>query len=100
MRIKAKRARYAAELAAPVMGHSAERFVDWLKKLQDILGEHRDAAVAEARLRELAGEAPGPRAGFVAGLLVERQHARRQAARAAFEDCWREVQRRGRKAWQ
>jgi CHAD domain-containing protein len=99
VRIKAKRARYAAELAAPAVGHAVERFVDRVKKLQDILGEHQDAAVAEARLRELAKEAPGPRAGFVAGLLVERQHARRQAARAAFEDCWREVQRRGRKAW-
>lgn len=99
VRIKAKRARYAAELAAPAVGHSAERFVDRVKKLQDILGEHQDAAVVEARLRELAREAPGPRAGFVAGLLVERQHARRQAARAAFEECWREVQRRGRKAW-
>lgn len=99
VRIKAKRARYAAELAAPAVGHSAARFVDWVKTLQDILGEHQDAAVVEARLRELAREAPGPRAGFVAGLLVERQHARRQAARAAFEECWREVQRRGRKAW-
>ena len=99
VRIKAKRARYAAELAAPAVGHAAERFVDRVKKLQDVLGEHQDAAVAEARLRELAGESSGPRAGFVAGLLVERQHARRQAARAAFEECWREVQRRGRKAW-
>ena len=81
------------------MGHSAERFVDRVKKLQDVLGEHQDAAVAEARLRELAGESSGPRTGFVAGLLVERQHARRQAARAAFEESWRDVQRRGRKAW-
>ena len=100
VRIKAKRARYAAELAAPEVGHAAERFVDRAKKLQDILGEHQDAAVAEARLRELARDAPGPRTGFVAGLLVERQHARRQAARAAFDECWPEVQRRGRKAWQ
>ena len=81
------------------MGHAAERFVDRVKKLQDILGEHQDAAVAETRLRELARDAPGSRTGFVAGLLVERQHARRQAARAAFEECWPEVQRRGRKAW-
>jgi CHAD domain-containing protein len=98
-RIKAKRARYAAELAAPDVGRSAERFVDLVKKLQDVLGEHQDAAVAEGRLRALAGEPPSPRAGFVAGLLVERQHARRQGARAAFAECWPEVQRRGRKAW-
>ena len=99
VRIKAKHARYAGELVAPEEGHAAERFVDRVKKLQDILGEHQDAAVAETRLRELARDAPAPRAGFVAGLLVERQHARRQAARAAFGEAWPEVQRRGRKAW-
>jgi CHAD domain-containing protein len=99
VRIRAKRARYAGELAAPEEGHAAARFVDRVKKLQDILGEHQDAAVAETRLRELARDAPGPRAGFVAGLLVERQHARRRAARAAFEETWPEIRKRGRKAW-
>jgi CHAD domain-containing protein len=99
VRIKAKRVRYAAELAAPEAGHPAERFVDRVKKLQDVLGEHQDAVVAEACLRDLARDAPGPRTGFVAGLLVERQHSRRQAARAAFAECWPEVQRRGRKAF-
>jgi len=99
VRIKAKRVRYAAELAAPVAGRLAERFVDRVKKLQDILGEHQDAVVAETRLRELFDQASGRRTGFVAGLLVERQRARRLAARAAFEKWWPKVQRRGRKAW-
>jgi len=99
VRIKAKHARYAGELEAPEQGHAVARFVDRVKKLQDILGEHQDAAVAETRLRELAKDAPAPRTGFVAGLLVERQHARRQAAREAFEEMWPEVERRGRKAW-
>ncbi len=99
VRIKAKRARYAAELAAPVAGRPAERFVDRVKTLQDVLGEHQDAVVAEARLRELADQAPGRRAGFVAGLLAERQRARRLASRAAFRETWLKVQRRGREAW-
>jgi CHAD domain-containing protein len=99
VRIKAKRARYAAELAAPLVGRPAERFVDRVKKLQDVLGEHQDAVVAEAHLRALAGKAAGRRAGFVAGLLAERQRARRLAARAAFGEIWPKVQRRGRKAW-
>ena len=99
VRIKAKHARYAGELAVSEQGHAVERFVDRVKKLQDILGEHQDAAVAETRLRELARDAPAPRTGFVAGLLVERQHARRRAAREAFEEVWPEVERRGRKAW-
>jgi CHAD domain-containing protein len=99
LRIKAKRARHAAELAAPVMGRPAARFVDTAKRLQDILGEHQDAVVAEARLRELFDRARGRRAGFVAGRLVERQRARREAARAAFQAFWPKVERRGRKAW-
>jgi CHAD domain-containing protein len=100
VRIKAKRARYSAELAAPDGGHAVERFVDRVKKLQDILGEHQDAVVAEERLRGLAEEGRGSRSGFVAGLLVERQHVRRQTARAAFEEMWPDIARRGRKTWQ
>jgi CHAD domain-containing protein len=100
VRIKAKRARYSAELSVPEAGPPAERFVDRVKRLQDILGEHQDAAVAEKWLREVATEASGRRTGFVSGLLVERQRARRLAARAAFEEHWPEVQRRGRRVWQ
>jgi CHAD domain-containing protein len=100
VRIKAKRARHAAELAAPVVGRRAERFAEMAKRLQDILGEHQDAVVAEARLRQLFDHAPGRRAGFVAGRLVERQRARREAARAAYTGLWPKVERRGRKAWE
>ena len=99
VRVKAKRARYATELVVGEVGHVAERLVDRLKKLQDVLGEHQDAVIAEARLRALARETTGRRSGFVAGLLVERQHARRQAARSAFQECWAEVRKSGRKAW-
>jgi CHAD domain-containing protein len=99
VRIKTKRARYAAELAMPVEGQPAERFVQKAKRLQDILGEHQDAVVAEGRLRELFDGVRGRRAGFVAGRLVERQQARRLAARADFASSWPKVERRGRKAW-
>jgi CHAD domain-containing protein len=99
VRIKAKRARYAAELVVADVGRPAERFVDRVKELQDILGDHQDGVVADARLRELARDARGPRTGFVAGLLVERQRARREAARAAFAESWPDVLKKGRKAW-
>jgi CHAD domain-containing protein len=99
VRIRAKRARYAAEVVAPDVGHAAERFVERMKELQDTLGEHQDAVVAGSRLRELAREATGGRIGFVAGLLVERQHAREQAARAEFEESWPDIRRRGNKTW-
>ncbi|MGH7331819.1 MAG: CHAD domain-containing protein [Candidatus Rokuibacteriota bacterium] len=99
VRIKAKRARHAAELAVPVEGRPAERFVSKAKRLQDILGEHQDAVVAASRLHELFAGARGRRAGFVAGRLVERQRTRRQAARQAFQAFWPKVEGRGRKAW-
>ena len=47
-RIRVKRARYAAELAASELGNPGERFVDAAKVVQDVLGEHQDAAVAES----------------------------------------------------
>lgn len=99
VRIKGKRARYAAELAGPVVGRPAQRFVDKAKKLQDILGEHQDSVVAEGRLRELFDGVRGRSASFVAGRLVERQRARRLAARAEFASYWPKVERRGRKVW-
>ncbi|MBA3347581.1 MAG: CYTH and CHAD domain-containing protein, partial [Actinobacteria bacterium] len=67
-RIKVKRARYAAELRGD------RSYVAAAKSLQDVLGEHQDAAVAAARLRVLAETVPG--AGVAAGRLVEREQAR------------------------
>ncbi|HXJ78647.1 MAG TPA: CYTH and CHAD domain-containing protein [Candidatus Methylomirabilis sp.] len=99
VRIKAKRARYAAELAQASVGRSAERFLTKVRTLQDILGEHQDAVVAEERLRALLDGARGRRTAFVAGRLVEQQHWRRLAARQAFVERWPKVERRGRKAW-
>jgi CHAD domain-containing protein len=99
VRIKAKRARYTAELAQATVGRPAERFVETMRALQDILGEHQDAVVAEARLRALLAAGRGSRAAFVTGRLVERQRARREAARDAFARRWPKVKRRGRKAW-
>ncbi len=50
-RIRVKRTRYAAELAANELGVPGERFVDAAKVLQDVLGEHQDALVAEEHIR-------------------------------------------------
>ncbi|MCI0549042.1 MAG: CHAD domain-containing protein, partial [Candidatus Rokubacteria bacterium] len=100
VRIKGKRARYAAELAEGMVGEPAARFIEQAKLLQDALGEHQDAVVAEGRIRALVAHVRGSNAGFVAGRLVERQRTRRQAARADFARLWPKVERRGRKAWE
>jgi len=100
VRIKLKRARYTAELAQASVGRPARRFIDTSRKLQDILGEHQDAVVAEDRLRVLLEGAPGRGAAFAAGRLVERQRSRRLDARRDFVKRWPKLERRGRKAWE
>jgi CHAD domain-containing protein len=82
-RIATKRARYAAEVAGGALRGRAHRVARRAEEIQTILGEHQDAVVAEERLSELAAHAT-PAAAFVAGRLVERQEARREAARAAL----------------
>jgi CHAD domain-containing protein len=98
-RILGKRARYAAELAEPEVGKPARRFVARAKALQDVLGAHQDAIVAEARLRGLLAEASSPGAAFAAGRLVERERARRREARAELPKAWRALERAARDAW-
>jgi CHAD domain-containing protein len=63
------------------------------KTLQDVLGDHQDAAVAEARIRALVGPRTRPDRALAAGRVIERQHDRRRAARAAFPAAWRALER-------
>jgi CHAD domain-containing protein len=95
-RIRVKRARYAAELASHELGKQGERFVEAAKELQDVLGEHQDAVVAEERLRSWAGRAP--RAGLAAGRLIDRVLARKQQARSDWPAAWKKLDKLGRKA--
>jgi CHAD domain-containing protein len=98
---RAKRARYTAELIASVMGRrtarAAGRFIQRVTQVQDTLGQHQDAVVAEQKLRELVESDPS--AAFVAGQLVERQRERRRDARRKIPPAWKRLERAGRKAW-
>jgi len=98
-RILTKRARYAAELAQLSMGKPAGRFAEEAKQFQDLLGAHQDAVQAEEHIRKFVVRTQGVRAAFVAGRMVERQHQRRDAARAALKREWKQLKRRGKKAW-
>jgi CHAD domain-containing protein len=89
VRIRAKRARYAAELAALVEGKRLAKVVDASKDLQDLIGEHQDAVVAERRVRELARA----RSALAAGRIVEVERDRRRAARAELSKVWRKLDR-------
>ncbi|MEV5610285.1 CYTH and CHAD domain-containing protein [Streptomyces sp. NPDC052225] len=50
----AKRARYAAEAAVPVLGKQAKKFAKRMKAVQSVLGDHQDSVVAREALRDLA----------------------------------------------
>lgn len=100
LRIRVKRARYAAELAEREVGKGAAHFVARAKVVQDVLGEHQDACVAEARMRSLLGGPQGQRWAVAAGRLIERQAVRREWARAAFTPAWTALEREGRAVWQ
>jgi CHAD domain-containing protein len=89
-RIRVKRARYAAELAAHELGKRGARFVDAAKQLQDVLGEHQDAVVADDRIRAWAGDGAGTEA---VDRLRARERERRDAARAAWPAAWRSLRR-------
>jgi CHAD domain-containing protein len=99
MRILGKRARYAAELAEPVVGKPARRFVSSAKKFQDVVGAHQDAVVADERIRGVLERSTSTEAAFAAGRLVERAGLRRQAARRDLPRAWQRLERRGRKSW-
>ena len=78
-----KRHRYALEVAQPVSGKQAGRFIERCSKLQTRLGEHQDAVVAATFLWELAtatGSTAGS-TGFTWGVLYAGQRA--EGARVA-----------------
>ncbi|WP_329253812.1 CYTH and CHAD domain-containing protein [Actinoallomurus sp. NBC_01490] len=76
----AKRARYTAEAASAALGSPAAKLARRAERLQDILGEHHDGAVAVERLAATVGRPDTPAADtFVAGRLTEVE--RRESAR-------------------
>lgn len=81
----AKRVRYTAEVAAPVLGAPAEALVACMKQVQDVLGEAQDTAVTRAWCLRLATAAAG--AGedtFTYGRLHGLEEARAEHADQAF----------------
>jgi CHAD domain-containing protein len=95
VRIRAKRARYAAEAVG-----AGQRYIKRAKTLQDVLGEHQDATVAEKRIRRLLSRVrPSRRTALAAGRLIERQRARRAAARRDWPKAWERLDRAGDAEW-
>jgi CHAD domain-containing protein len=98
IRIRAKRARYAAEAVEPVIGKPAERFADAAADLQDVLGDQHDAVVGEAWLREAARSAKRDEA-LVAGLLAAAERASAAASRDDWRSVWKALDKKRLRAW-
>ncbi|MFI9387868.1 CHAD domain-containing protein [Kutzneria sp. NPDC052558] len=101
LRILGKRLRYAAELVRPITGKRLKELVRASKELQEVLGEHQDACVAEQEVRRLVaaqGDVVDWDLVFVAGRLVEREHVRRLATRDLWQAAWLAVDRQGKAA--
>ena len=99
IRIKTKRARYAAELAKGSVGKPATRVIKAARAVQDQLGLHQDAIQAELQLRQFLKDSPSSRTGFVTGRMVERQHQRRQIVRETMTPLLKTLLKRGKKVW-
>ena len=91
VRIKAKRTRYAAELA----GKKLAKLANAAKALQDAIGVHQDAVVAEQRVREVAKG----RSLLAAGRIVELERERRREVRADLPKVWKRLERAASKAF-
>lgn len=111
VRIKAKRLRYMAEVAAPVVRPAANRDAATITakaatELQDILGVLHDASVTEEWLRHtapLAGardETADPvTIGLAAGQLIAVEREAYRTARAEWPAAWRRLARKGPRQW-
>lgn len=84
VRILAKRARYAAE----AVGGRRNRLAKSLAELQELLGEHQDAAVAAEVWLSFAAESD---LAVTAGRLYERERAAIRRVRADFPALWESI---------
>ncbi len=86
VRKSAKRARYAAESAEPVLGKPASRLARRMEAVQELLGEHQDSVAARRVVRQIGIEAHlAGENGFTFGLLWGMEEARAAAVRAGYE---------------
>jgi CHAD domain-containing protein len=94
VRIRAKRARYAAEAVVPIFGGSLQRMASKLAELTDALGTGQDAHVARECLLGLIKKPDMTiETAFALGHLHEREITRELSARTRALDAWPSTRR-------
>jgi CHAD domain-containing protein len=100
VRVNGKRARYAVEAVAGVLGGEAALLARTLGEVQDLLGEHQDAAVAADTWLAIANADPDDHTlAVTAGRLYERERATLRSVRAEFPGAWRAASKRRLTEW-
>jgi CHAD domain-containing protein len=90
VRKAAKRVRYAAETLTPARPKAGTRLARRYEAVQEVLGEHHDAAVAR-RILTVEGARTGVRPGrngFTYGVLAERERQAAADAEARWDAVW------------
>ena len=99
-RKSARRARYAAEAAAPAIGGKARRFSRQMKKVQSVLGEHQDSVLARQAARDLGiGAHLSGENAFSYGLLHELEHHKAELLQVQARRVWRHASRSRYRQW-
>ena len=99
-RINGKRARYAVDAVASVLGGEAAVLATALAAVQDLLGEHQDAAIAADTWLAIANADPDDHAlAVTAGRLYERERAAVRDVRTKFPDAWHAATRKRLTRW-
>jgi CHAD domain-containing protein len=97
VRILAKRSRYAAEAAAPLLRPAATRFASAVADLQTVLGDHQDTVLAEAWLRHSV--VSDPEGSSTVTELIALEQERRAALRAQWPAVWRKANAKKLHTW-
>jgi CHAD domain-containing protein len=91
VRIRTKRARYAAEAAAPVVSKQARAFAHAAARLQDVLGELNDSVVAGAWLSAWAEQNGDASAAGAAEALAAGEQSTAAELRGRWRTAWEEL---------
>lgn len=98
VRIYAKRLRYASEALAVVTGKRVARLARGAQRLQGVLGDLHDAALAERWLASASPQLRGEEA-VVAGILVAAVRSEAAARRSEWRRAWAALERRKVRQW-
>ena len=98
VRIRAKRLRYTAEFFEPAYGKPAQRLVERVVALQDLLGNLQDGVVSRERIHGAVQSSAGAwpaQTSLALGQLVQYEAQREKELRAAFPATYRAVRKAG-----